>query len=182
MTVGAISSGAAIGGLGSTGLADGTVPMRVAEQTATQGQDFAGSLAAAAQQSATQPTGAVPLAEPQREISRSATRNDSLGERILDRLEEIHRGDKLNNGDIKKASSDPLLKVASAEPGPAASALRALPTGADLDNKAARGGSGQFKSMLEQLQETYGQVIQVSVVSKSSGSFTSSMNRLMSST
>jgi hypothetical protein len=182
MTVGAISSGAVMGGIGSTGLTDSAAPMRTAEQTATQNQDFAGSLAAAAQQSATQPTDTVQLAEPQREISRSATRNNSLGERILDRLEAIHRSDKLNNGDVKKVSSDPLVKVASTEPGPAASALRALPTGADLDNKATRSGSGQFRNMLEQLQQTYGQVIQVSVVSKSSGSFTSSMNRLMSST
>ena len=147
-------------------------------QTAGQGQEFARSYAAA-REAAVPSAAPVPAAEPQREISRPTTRNDSLGERILDRLEAIHRNDKLGNADVKKAPCAPLLKVASAEPGPAASALREVPSGAPELAKETR--TGQFSNMLEQLQKTYGQVIQVSVVSKSSGSFTSSMNRLMSS-
>jgi hypothetical protein len=177
MTVGAISSGAAINGIGTGGVMDGGQAQTMT-QTATQGQEFARSYAAA-RESAAPSAAAVPAAEPQREISRATTRNDSLGERILDRLEAIHRNDRLGNADVKKAPSTPLLKVASAEPGPAASALRELPSGAPELAKETR--TGQFSHMLEQLQKTYGQVIQVSVVSKSSGSFTSSMNRLMSS-
>ncbi|MCA6105790.1 nodulation protein NolB [Bradyrhizobium cenepequi] len=174
MTVGAISSGVAINGIGTSGVMDGG-PAQATTQTAAQGQEFARSFAAARETAAP-----VPPAEPSREISRPTTRNDSLGERILDRLEAIHRNDKLSSGDVKKAPSAPLLKVASAEPGPAASALREVPSGApELAAKETR--TGQFSHMLEQLQKTYGQVIQVSVVSKSSGSFTSSMNRLMSS-
>jgi hypothetical protein len=176
MTVGAISSG-------SIGLIDGVVPTQDAAKTTTQSQEFTRSFAAVTEPSASQSqsSGAVPPAEPQREINRAATRNDSLGERILDRLEAVHRGDRLSNGD-KNVSSGPVVKAASVEPGPAASALRELPGGPGLNAKAPHNGSGQFRNMLEQLQQTYGQVIQVSVVSKSSGSFTSSMNRLMSST
>ncbi|MDI4231934.1 nodulation protein NolB [Bradyrhizobium sp. Arg237L] len=178
MTVGAISSGAAINCIGTGGVMDSGQPQTMTP-TAAQGQEFARSYAAA-REAAAPSAAAVPPAEPQREISRPTTRNDSLGERILDRLEAIHRNDKLGNADVKKAPSAPLLKVASAEPGPAASALREVPSGApDLTAKDTR--TGQFSHMLEQLQKTYGQVIQVSVVSKSSGSFTSSMNRLMSS-
>jgi hypothetical protein len=178
MTVGPISSGAAINGVGTVGVVD-SGQTQAMTQTAAQGQEFARSYAAA-RETAAPSAAAVPPAEPQREINRPTTRNDSLGERILDRLEAIHRNDKLGNGDAKKAPSTPLLKVASAEPGPAASALREVPSGApELAAKETR--TGQFSYMLEQMQKTYGQVIQVSVVSKSSGSFTSSMNRLMSS-
>jgi hypothetical protein len=172
MTVGAISSG-------SIGLIDGVVPTQDAAKMTTQSQEFTRSFAAVTEPSASQSQSSA--AEPQREINRAATRNDSLGERILDRLEAVHRGDRLSNGD-KNVSSGPVVKAASVEPGPAASALRELPGGPGLNAKAPHNGSGQFRNMLEQLQQTYGQVIQVSVVSKSSGSFTSSMNRLMSST
>lgn len=178
MTVGAITAG-----IGPAAGIDGIVRI----QDATQAQNFAQaqSLAQAytgsAQPLAPSHAGAIPAPQPQQEINRPATRNESLGERILDRLEAVHRGDKLRNGEVKAPSSDPVVKAASMEPGPAASALRELPTGREATTKAASQDAGQFKSMLEQLQQVYGQVIQVSVVSKSTGSFTSSMNRLMSS-
>ncbi|WBL81365.1 hypothetical protein I3J27_13405 [Bradyrhizobium xenonodulans] len=179
MTVGAISSGAVIGGTGTDAALKGI--QAAAAQSADGAHAFARSYAAAGQP-ATPPVESLSPAEPRREIDRPASRNDSLGERILDRLEAIHRADKLGNSNAKKATTGPVVKVAASEPGPAATALRELPSQSDLATRAPRDGSGQFKGMLEQLQQTYGQVIQVSVVSKSSGSFTSSMNRLMSST
>lgn len=174
MTASAISPGGAAIGTGTTGGLQATV------ETAAQNRDFAQSYADA-RQPAAQPVGAAPIVEPQSEISRAVPRNDSLGERILDRLEAVHRGDKPGNTNRRNASPDPIVKVAAAEPGPAASALRELPSAANLTTRAPSDGPGQFKNMLDQLQQAYGQVIQVSVVSKSSGTFTSSMNRLMSS-
>lgn len=185
MTVGAITSVA--GARSTEALGGGAVPIQPASQNAARAEEFTQAYAVVSQQHSVAPqqAGAVPTPEPAREISRitthSPTYGQTLGGRILDRLEAIHRGDRSRNGDAKTSASMPTVKVASLEPGPAAAALRELPTGAEATARPASKEPAQFKDMLEQMQQVYGQVIQVSVVSKTTGNFTSSMNRLMSS-
>ncbi|PIU13624.1 nodulation protein NolB, partial [Methylobacterium sp. CG08_land_8_20_14_0_20_71_15] len=85
------------------------------------------------------------------------------------------------------AVEGPTLKVAMRPPGPAAAPLRAeaAPAGPEIagqpTTQPGQSRNPGFDAMLQQLEQVSGQVIQVSVVSKTTGSFTGSLNKLLSS-
>lgn len=110
-------------------------------------------------------------AQPSAEIARARTETASLGERILENLSTVHRGRSAPASN----SAEPTLK--SPQPGPAEQSLT-QPNTAKLPIKPA--SADNFEAMIASLQGVYNNVIQVSLVSKSTGSFSSSVNKLMS--
>lgn len=115
----------------------------------------------------------MPAPTPAHEIHRMSNQPSSLGARILENFASMHRAQNPQAA----ASTDPVVRTAepgaaeTALQGPAAAALRAQGRPVPADN---------FDAMIETLQHVYGNVIQVSLVSKSVGSFGSSLNKLMS--
>ncbi|MGQ4274898.1 nodulation protein NolB [Terrihabitans sp. B22-R8] len=105
------------------------------------------------------------------EVSRTTGRTASLGERILENLANVHQGNSA------QASASPMQVSA-----PSATEKPLLQAGAS-NGAAARPhkpAPDNFDAMIETLQSVYNNVIQVSLVSKSTGSFSSSLNKLMS--
>lgn len=115
--------------------------------------------------------GASAPVQPSAEIARARTETASLGERILENLSAVHRGRGA------PASSGTELAFKAPQPGPAEQSL-AQPNTAKLPIKPA--SADNFDAMIASLQGVYNNVIQVSLVSKSTGSFSSSVNKLMS--
>ena len=110
------------------------------------------------------------------EVSASPSRDGgSLSERMLDRLDVLQRGDA--------AWSRPdVTRVASADPGPAAMHLRPAPADTPaLSRPPGEGAGPTFDGMMDQLRQMSGQVVQVSIVTKTTSSFTGSLNKLLSS-
>jgi hypothetical protein len=98
---------------------------------------------------------------------------DGMGHHVLDRLEALHRGDqRLRTVNAHQATDAPAVSLAGAglPRGPAAAPLNggARPTDA-------------FDVMLRNFEQVYQQSIQVGLMTKSTGAFTTSMNKLMSS-
>lgn len=159
-----------VGAPGLAGLID-TLP-QVAPTGAAGGFQFQQNLVqtVAAGDGAQQPPGSFSApVQSAGEVSRATTHTASLGDRILENLSAVHRG----NTARATGSSEPALKAP--QPGPAEQSL-AQPSTPQLKPQ----GGDNFDAMIASLQSVYHNVIQVSLVSKSTGSFSSSVNKLMS--
>jgi hypothetical protein len=132
--------------------------------------------------------------EPVREVPVAAAPADarsgsSLGQQILDNIENLHRSDQSLSRSSMTSPSRPapgpdlVVRTTMLAPGPAAAPLAAGGPW-ELRSRNASGGSdpGDFNAMLHALEQVSAHAIQVSVVSKTTGSFTSSLNKLMSAT
>jgi hypothetical protein len=98
---------------------------------------------------------------------------DGVGHHVLDRLETLYRGDqRLRTANSQSVTDTPPVALAGAglPRGPAAAPLNGQTRPADA-----------FNVMLRNFEQVYQQSIQVGLMSKSTGAFTSSMNKLMSS-
>jgi hypothetical protein len=98
---------------------------------------------------------------------------DGMGHHVLDRLETIYRGDqRLRTANASVATDSPPVALAGAglPRGPAAAPLNAVARSTD-----------SFNVMLRNFEQIYQQSIQVGLMTKSTGAFTTSMNKLMSS-
>jgi hypothetical protein len=98
---------------------------------------------------------------------------DGLGHHVLDRLETLYRGDqRLRTANAHSATdASPVALAGAGLPrGPAAAPL----------NGATRSDDA-FNAMLRNFEQVYQQSIQVGLMTKSTGAFTTSMNKLMSS-
>jgi hypothetical protein len=128
-----------------------------------------------------------PAREPMREVQGAGTRGSAtgLGQQFINGLEQIHRGDQSlkrpGHGPASSAAALPAVSAAALAPGPAAAPLRAAPSRGQAAVGTGATDPTDFGSMLRSLEQVYTHAIQVAVVTKTSGSFTSSMNKLMSS-
>ncbi|KRQ95013.1 nodulation protein NolB [Bradyrhizobium valentinum] len=98
---------------------------------------------------------------------------DGVGHHVLDRLETLYRGDqRLRTPNAHSATDSPAVALAGAglPRGPAAAPLNGATNSTDA-----------FNVMLRNFEQVYQQSIQVSLMTKSTGAFTTSMNKLMSS-
>jgi hypothetical protein len=167
------------------GAVPGSLP-KAAEPTSTAGAGFAQALAAI---SSPTPGGAGTPGHPVREVQGAALKGGSgpgLGQQILNNLETLYRGDlgmKRSASVALPAARPAVASPAAVLPGPAAAPL----SGASSP-KAETGAAPtsqpdphDFGTMMRSLEQVYTHAIQVSVVTKTTGSFTSSMNKLMSS-
>lgn len=109
---------------------------------------------------------------PASEVQRTTTQTSSLGERILENLSAVHR----RGAAPATPGTEPAIVRAAGpaeqsllQPGGAAPRMQGKPQGAD-----------NFEAMVATLHSVYSNVIQVSLISKSTGSFSSSLNKLMS--
>lgn len=118
------------------------------------------------------PGSAAPI-PPTSEVQRTTTQTSSLGERILQNLSAVHRG----GGAPPAGGTEPAI-VKSSQSGPAEQSLQHGGAGPRMQGKPQ--GSDNFEAMVAMLHSVYNNVIQVSLVSKSTGSFSSSLNKLMS--
>lgn len=115
--------------------------------------------------------GAAPI-PPTSEVQRTTTQTSSLGERILENLSAVHRR---GAAPAAPATEPAIVKAAGPaeqsllQPGGAAPRVSGKPPAAD-----------NFEAMVATLHSVYNNVIQVSLISKSTGSFSSSLNKLMS--
>lgn len=114
---------------------------------------------------------------------------DSIGHRVLDGMDRVQRGDvawRGRPGPAGAAPDGPTLKVATRQPGPAESAMRPdAYRGPEIaghpTTQPGQSSNPGFDGMLRQLEQVSGQVVQVSVVTKTTSSFTGSLNKLLSS-
>lgn len=114
---------------------------------------------------------------------------DSIGHRVLDGMDRVQKGDvawRGRPGPAGTAPEGPTLKVATRQPGPAESAMRPETyRGPEIaGHPTTQPGQSQnpgFDAMVRQLEQVSGQVVQVSVVTKTTSSFTGSLNKLLSS-
>lgn len=98
---------------------------------------------------------------------------DGMGHHVLDRLESLYRGDqRLRTANAHSATESPPVALAGAglPRGPAAAPLNGATNPTDA-----------FNVMLRNFEQVYQQSIQVGLMTKSTGAFTTSMNKLMSS-
>ncbi|GLS46846.1 nodulation protein NolB [Methylobacterium brachythecii] len=195
MAIEAVAAGAGgIGGAGAPAAPGGAGDAgRFDQALAGHGGAPAGAEAPPVRQANLEPqaghVGGEPRRAPAAEVAAGPHRSgDSIGHRILDRIGSLQKGDAaLRTPGVTQAptTNEPGLKIAS-RPGPAETMPR--PDGARSADVAGRvttqpGKSENpgFDAMLHQMQAVGGQVIQVSVVSKTTGSFTGSLNKLISS-
>lgn len=137
---------------------------------------FATALANAPASAAAPTAQATAATQPPREISRAALpggRGSSIGDQVLERIESVHKGDVRvrAGGSAQVAQAQPVSVVLP--PGPASQAL--APGGA---GQAA--GTDGFDAQLRNLREMYDQAVQVSLMTKSTGSLNGTINKLMS--
>lgn len=115
--------------------------------------------------------------------------NGSIGHSILDSMNKVQKGDsawRTPVPDRAQGAGDPVLKVAARQPGPAAAPLtadasRGPAIAGHVETQPGQSANPGFDAMVRQLEQVSGQVVQVSVVSKTTGSFTGSLNKLLSS-
>ena len=125
-------------------------------------------------------------AEPQapvRELQRTSMMpsENALGNQVLHRLEALHRGDQklhTNGPNTGAEHSSVAIVGVGTQPGPAAGPLN---TGSAHDKRLAGASIDQFNVMLRNFEQIYQQSVQVGLMTKSTGAFTTSMNKLMSS-
>ncbi|WFU80658.1 nodulation protein NolB [Bradyrhizobium sp. CIAT3101] len=154
-------------------------PAECPSEVCSSAQDrFHESLAQAAskQDPASSVSGGVPAPS---EVERAVTQASPLGERVLQNLSAMHRGRLFSANALPSAAAGDPARPKSLEFGPAARpVLRSHevemhPVGKpeDVDH---------FQSTLANLKDAYNGVIQVSLVSKSAGAVSSSLNKLLS--
>lgn len=113
----------------------------------------------------------------------------SIGRSVIDGVNTMQKGDAAwRSGGPGKSppTNEPTLKVASREPGPAAAKLQPDAShGPEVaghpKTQPGKSENPSFDHMVQQLEQVSGQVVQVSIVSKTTGSFTGSLNKLLSS-
>ncbi|PJI53260.1 nodulation protein [Methylobacterium radiotolerans] len=83
------------------------------------------------------------------------------------------------------SGGEPTLRVPARESGPASAQLRPAPSDASAtvqpNQQPGQSRNAGFDHMVDQLQQVSDQVVQVSIVSKTTSSFTGSLNKLLSS-
>jgi hypothetical protein len=156
---------------------------------AADGPQFSKALANVASPPLAEVHGARP--DPVREApgaARSPAPGSGLGQQILDSLENLYRsGQSLSRGGVISApesglgSANLVMRTTLVAPGPAAAPLMSRPM-SEPRPIAATGESNtpDFDAMIRALEQVSTHAIQVSVVSKTTGSFTSSLNKLTS--
>ncbi|WP_439495804.1 nodulation protein NolB [Bosea sp. (in: a-proteobacteria)] len=160
-----------VGAPGLTGLIDNVQQIAPAAGDRLQFQNDLVQTAAAGDATKQPPASFSAPAQATTEVSRATTHTASIGERILQNLSAVHRGSAAPGA----GNAEPALKAS--QPGPAEQSLT-QPNAARLPGLAP--GADNFDAMIASLQSVYNNVIQVSLVSKSTGSFSSSVNKLMS--
>lgn len=160
------------GGAAPTEHAAGMFSRVVANASSEAGNMATSQASARAQESRPEPTRVAAV----REYSlTSLPRNpqDGMGHHVLDRLETLYRGDqRLRQANAHSASDTPPVALSGA-------GLPRGPAAAPLD-RAAKSADG-FNVMLRNFEQVYQQSIQVGLMTKGTGAFTTSMNKLMSS-
>ncbi|WP_168195612.1 nodulation protein NolB [Bradyrhizobium sp. NAS80.1] len=106
------------------------------------------------------------LAPPVSEVQRAVTHSSPLGDRVLQNLFTMHRGKPFPASALPSAVGGEPASPKKLEFGPAA-----VGKPEDVDH---------FQSALGNLRGAYDGVIQVSLVSKSAGAVSSSLNKLLS--
>jgi hypothetical protein len=114
----------------------------------------------------------------------------SIGKSVLDRVNTMQKGDAAwRTGEAGKpaGTQEPTLKVASRDPGPAAAqlkpdALQNLDVAGRPTMQPSKTDTSSFDRSLQQLQQVSDQIVQVSIASKTTSSFTGALNKLLSST
>ncbi|WP_245444681.1 nodulation protein NolB [Microvirga sp. KLBC 81] len=109
------------------------------------------------------------------EVQRATTQTSPLGERVLQTLSAMYRSNTVPSA---AASSESAL-AKSVQPGPAAQRLP-RPEGVGVRTAGQPEGADRFEPMLANLRDVYNSAIQVSLVTKSTGAVTSSLNKLLS--
>jgi hypothetical protein len=128
--------------------------------------------------------------EPVREApgaARSAAAGTGLGQQILNSLESLYRsGQGLSRSGVTSApeaglGSNLVMRTSLVAPGPASAPLtnRGMREPRPIA-AAGESDAGDFNAMIRALEQVSTHAIQVSVVSKTTGSFTSSLNKLTS--
>ena len=194
MTVEAVASG--LSGIGGAGPVQGVEPTAF-DPSVGGGQGPAVPSTQPVRESGLEPgTGNVesPARPGPAEVRASPRQSgDSIGHRVLDGMDRVQKGDVAWRGrpgfgqsPAGAAPEGPTLKVATRQPGPAESAMRPEAyRGPEIaGHPTTQPGQSQnpgFDAMVRQLEQVSGQVVQVSVVTKTTGSFTGSLNKLLSS-
>lgn len=143
------------------------------------GADAVRNEAVFSQAMANAPQAATPVAaRPMPEVHRAAlpsSRGGAMGQQVLNGIEGLHQGDlKVRTGSgFQPRAPEPVSVVLP--PGPAASPLA---SGAGPE-RAVDPNEG-FEANLRNLKELYDQAVQVSLMTKSTGSFNGTINKLMS--
>ena len=114
---------------------------------------------------------------------------DSIGDRVLDGMNRVQKGDvawRGRPGPAGQVPEGPTLKVATRLPGPAEAPMRPdAARGPEIaghpTTQPGQSDNPGFDGMVRQMEQVSAQVIQVSVVTKTTGSFTGSLNKLLSS-
>ncbi|MFB9262254.1 nodulation protein NolB [Bradyrhizobium erythrophlei] len=109
------------------------------------------------------------------ELQRVVTQASPPGERVLQSLSAMYRSDTVPSAAVGSVSAS----LRDVQPGPAA---RPLLPAEDVGPRTAGKAEGveNFESMLANLRDVYKDVIQVSLVSKSTSAVSSSLNKLLS--
>lgn len=113
----------------------------------------------------------------------------SIGNSVLDGVDKLQKGDgawRSGEGGPARAANEPTLRVGARPPGPAAAHMAAdAGRGPEIagqpTTQPGKSRNPSFDDMVHQLEQVSGQVVQVSIVSKTTSSFTGSLNKLLSS-
>ncbi|WP_167529226.1 nodulation protein NolB [Bradyrhizobium macuxiense] len=110
---------------------------------------------------------------------RAITQASPLGERVLQSLSAMHRSNTCPSNAFPPAVGGEPVPSKTVQPGPAAQSL-VQPQDVGARTLGKPEAADNFESMLTNLRDVYGNVIQVSLVSKTTGAVSSSLNKLLS--
>ncbi|WP_439373196.1 nodulation protein NolB [Bradyrhizobium sp. DASA03120] len=116
-------------------------------------------------------------APPLPEVERAVTQAGPPGDRILQNLSAVHLGKSHPSSAVPSVSEAVPWK--SVQPGPAAQPIL-RPDRPAVHPVGKPEGADHFESTLQNLRDVYNGVIQVSLISKSTGAVGSSLNKLLS--
>ncbi|MDF0522223.1 nodulation protein NolB [Bradyrhizobium yuanmingense] len=117
------------------------------------------------------------LAPPVPEVQRTVAQTGPPGDRILQNLSAVHLGKPYPSTALPSIGEPAPSK--SVQLGPAAQPI-ARSDGVDVHPVGKPEGADNFESTLQNLRDVYNGVIQVSLISKSTGAVGSSLNKLLS--
>ncbi|WP_456640553.1 nodulation protein NolB [Bradyrhizobium sp. USDA 10063] len=116
--------------------------------------------------------GSAAFIPPVLEVQRAITQASPLGERVLQTLSAVNRSATVPSVAVSSGS-------ARVQPGPAVRpVLQSEGVGVPTAGKPE--GADSFESMVVNLRDVYNNVIQVSLISKTAGTLSSSLNKLLS--
>jgi len=114
------------------------------------------------------------------ELQRAVAPANPVGDRILQNLSVLHQGKPFPSGAIPSMIGGEPIPAKSLQLGPAAQpVMRSHEMQVHSIGKPE--GVDNFEVMLSNLRDVYNSVIQVSLISKSAGTVSSSLNKLLSS-